>query len=89
MSKKTKGEVQTILIMKGRTNEQIDRFMIRWYGPSKSKDGSYKHTTAWYRSDLRKKGFLIPLARRAKTENKIEKLKQLATKYGIKMTVDE
>lgn len=86
---KTKGEVQIALIMKGRSTEQIDKFMRRWFGDSKAKDGGYKNTTAWYRSDLRKKGFEVNTGRRVNKEDKIEKLKKMAEKYGVKMTVEE
>ena len=82
------GEVQCELIMRGRGLDYINRFMLRFFGPSKAKDGEYLTTTAWYMSDLRKKGFDIAKRERKTKEQKMEKLLRLAEKYGIKVTVE-
>ena len=82
------GEVQCELIMRGRDLDYINRFMLRFFGPSKAKDGEYRTTTAWYMSDLRKKGFDIAKRERKTKEQKMEKLLRLAEKYGIKVTVE-
>lgn len=82
------GEVQCELIMRGRDLDYINRFMLRFFGPSKAKDGEYRTTTAWYMWDLRKKGFDIAKRGRKTKEQKMEKLLRLAEKYGIKVTVE-
>ena len=82
------GGVQCELIMRGRDLDYINRFMLRFFGPSKAKDGEYRTTTAWYMSDLRKKGFDIAKRGRKTKEQKMEKLLRLAEKYGIKVTVE-
>ena len=86
---KNLGQVQCELIMRGRNVEQINKFMIRFFGPSKAKDGEYKTTTRWYMSDLRKKGFEIEKRGRKTKEQKMEKLLKLAEKYGVKINIEE
>ena len=88
MAKRRIGEVQCELIMRGRDLDYINRFMLRFFGPSKANDGEYRTTTAWYMSDLRKKGFDIAKRGRKTKEQKMEKLLRLAEKYGIKVTVE-
>lgn len=82
MSTKSKGEVAVEMIMRKYDNERINGRMIRFFGESKGKKGDYMNQIAWYKSDLRKKGFVIETIRKSNGVSKLN-LDKLAEKYGV------
>ena len=82
MSTKSKGEIAVEMIMRKYTNERINSRMIRFFGESKGKKGDYTNQIAWYKSDLRKKGFVIETTRKSSGVSAID-LDKLAEKYGV------
>ena len=82
MSNKSKGEVAVEMIMRKYTNERINSRMIRFFGESKGKKGDYMNQIAWYKSDLRKKGFVIETIRKSRGPSTLD-LDKLAEKYGV------
>ena len=82
MSNKSKGEVVVEMIMRKYTNERINSRMIRFFGESKGKKKDYMNQIAWYKSDLRKKGFVIETIRKSRGTSTLD-LDKLAEKYGV------